>query len=144
LRIIQWWELNQAHGEWVFRNLDAFGAEIGGRLEKIASVTREEMEEKRQLRERLIAQIDSLIPPGTLAVLPTAPGIAPPRGRTIEEARAGRLNTMRHTCIAAVAGLPQLSMPLLEKDGCPIGISLLGARGEDAQLLAAAGVFGKG
>ncbi len=144
LRNIQWWELNQAHGAWIFQNLDAFGAEIRGRLEKIASVTRSEMEEKRLVRKQLISRIENLISPGTIIVFPTAPGIAPLKGRSIDEARASRLNTMRHTCIAAVAGLPQVSMPLIEQDGCPIGISFLGARGQDGQLLAAAQIFGKG
>lgn len=144
LRNIQWWELNQAHGAWVFQNLDAFGAEIGGRLEKIASVTREEMEKARQVRQQLLARMENLVAPGTLVVFPTAPGIAPPKGRSIDEARASRLATMQHTCIAAVAGLPQVSMPLLEHDGCPLGISLMSARGQDGQLLAAAQAFGKG
>ncbi|HEU0233555.1 MAG TPA: amidase [Gallionella sp.] len=144
LRNIQWWELNQAHGAWISQNLDAFGKEIRGRLEKIASVTRNEMEEKKLIRKQLISRIENIIPPGTLIVLPTAPGVAPLKGRPIDEARASRINTMRHTCIAAVAGLPQVSMPLIEQDGCPIGISFLGARGQDGQLLAAAQVFGKG
>ncbi len=141
LRNIQWWELNQAHGVWIFQNLDKFGEEIRGRLEKISSVTRNEMEEKRLIRKQLISQIESIISPGTIAVFPTAPGIAPLKGRSIEEARASRINTMRHTCISTVAGLPQVSMPLIEKDGCPIGISFLGARGQDGQLLAAAQAF---
>ncbi len=144
LRIIQWWELNQAHGAWIFQNLDAFGAEIRGRLEKISSVTRGKMEEKRSVRKQLIGRIENLISPGTLIVFPTAPGIAPLKGRPIDEARASRLSTMRHTCIAAIAGLPQVSMPLIEQDGCPLGISFMGARGQDGQLLAAAQVFGKG
>lgn len=143
LRNIQWWELNQAHGEWVFNNLDKFGAEIRGRLEKISSVTRNDVKQKRLVRKQLISQIENIISPDALIVFPTAPGIAPIKGRPIDEARASRLNTMRHTCIATIAGLPQVSMPLLEKDGCPIGISFLGARGQDAQLLAAAKVFGK-
>ncbi|WP_435626346.1 amidase [Candidatus Ferrigenium straubiae] len=144
LRNIQWWELNEAHGAWISQNLDAFGAEIRGRLEKISTVSRSDMEEKRLIRKQLIEQIEGIVSPGTLVVFPTAAGVAPLKGRSIEEARAGRLNTMRHTCIAAVAGLPQVSMPLLEKDGCPLGISLLGARGQDGQLLAAAQLFGKG
>ena len=138
LRNIQWWELNQAHGAWIYRNLDAFGAEIRGRLEKISSVTRDEMEEKKRVRQQLIDRIGNLVSPGTLVVFPTAPGIAPLKGRSIDEARASRINTMRHTCIAAVAGLPQVSMPLLEQGGCPLGISFMGARGQDGQLLAAA------
>ncbi|MDP1997082.1 MAG: amidase, partial [Gallionella sp.] len=144
LRNIQWWELNQAHGAWIFQNLDTFCAEIRGRLEKIASVTRSEMAEKRLVRKRLISRIENLISPGTIIVFPTAPGIAPLKGRSIDEARTSRLNTIRHTCIAAVTGLPQVSMPLIEQDGCPIGISFLGARGQDSQLLAAAQVFRKG
>ena len=143
LRNIQWWEFNQAHGAWISRNLDAFGEEIRGRLEKISSVTRQEMEEQRLVRKQLIGQIENIIVPGTLVVFPTAPGIAPLKGRSIDAARAARLNTLRHTCIAAVAGLPQVSMPLIEQDGCPIGISFLGARGQDGQLLASAQIFGK-
>lgn len=144
LRNIQWWEFNQAHGEWISRNLASFGEEIRGRLEKISSVTRQEMEEQKLVRKQLISQIEYIASPGTMIVFPTAPGVAPLKGRSIDAARASRLNTMRHTCIAAVAGLPQVSMPLIEKDGCPIGISFLGARGQDGQLLAAAQVFGKG
>jgi amidase len=143
LRNIQWWELNHAHGEWICRNLDTFGEEIRGRLEKISSVTRNDMEEKRLVRKQLAGQVQDLIFPGALIVLPTAPGIAPLKGRSIDEARASRLNTMRHTCVASVAGLPQISMPLLEHEGCPVGISLLGAKGQDGQLLAAARLFGK-
>lgn len=142
LRNIQWWELNQAHGAWISQNLDAFGAEIRGRLEKISSVTRNEMEEKKLVRKQLIGLIESILSPGTLIVFPTAPGIAPLKGRSIDEARASRLNTLRHTCIATIAGLPQVSMPLTETNSCPLGISLLGARGQDGQLLAAAQVLG--
>jgi len=142
LRNIQWWELNQAHGEWIFQNLDKFGEEIRGRLEKISSISREDMEEKKLARKQLISHIENIIPPGAIAVFPTAPGVAPLKGRSIDEARASRISTMRHTCVATVAGLPQISMPLIEKDGYPIGISFMGARGQDGQLLAAAQVLG--
>ena len=141
LRNIQWWELNQAHGVWVSQNIDKFGEEIRGRLEKISSVTLDDMEQKIPIRKQLISQIENIISTGTIIVFPTAPGIAPLKGRSIDEARASRLNTMRHTCIATIAGLPQISMPLLEKKGCPLGISFMGARGQDAQLLAAARVL---
>ena len=102
------------------------------------------MEQNRLVRKQLISQIENLVSPGTIVVFPTAPGIAPLRGRSIDEARASRIDTMRHTCIATVAGLPQVSMPLMEQDGCPVGISFLGARGQDGQLLAAARIFGTG
>jgi amidase len=142
LRNIQWWELNNVHGKWISKNLDTFGEEIRGRLEKIPSVTQKYMEDKKLIRKDLVSYIDTVIPKGTIAVLPTAPDIAPLKGRPIDEARAFRANAMKNICISTIAGLPQVSMPLIEKVGCPIGVSLLGARGEDAQLLAAAKFFG--
>ena len=38
-------------------------------------------------------------------------------------------------CIAGLGGLPQASLPLAELDGLPLGLSLVGPRGSDLQLL---------
>ena len=38
-------------------------------------------------------------------------------------------------CIAGLSGLPQISMPLAEFDGCPLGLSLIGPRGSDRALM---------
>ena len=40
------------------------------------------------------------------------------------------------TCIAGTSGRPQINLPLAEVGGLPVGLSLLGARGADAMLLA--------
>jgi amidase len=37
-----------------------------------------------------------------------------------------------------LARLPQVSLPLAELDGCPLGLSLIAARGNDTLLLALA------
>jgi amidase len=42
---------------------------------------------------------------------------------------------MALTCIAGLAGLPQISMPMLTVDGCPVGVSLIGTAGGDERLL---------
>jgi amidase len=42
------------------------------------------------------------------------------------------------TCLAGTTGAPQLTLPLAEVDGLPVGLSLLGARGTDEMLLALA------
>jgi Asp-tRNA(Asn)/Glu-tRNA(Gln) amidotransferase A subunit family amidase len=39
------------------------------------------------------------------------------------------------TCTAGTLGAPQISLPLGEVDGLPVGLSLLGARGSDEMLL---------
>lgn len=41
-------------------------------------------------------------------------------------------------CVAGLAGFPQLSMPLAQRDGAPLGISLLGPAGSDRALVALA------
>jgi len=38
------------------------------------------------------------------------------------------------TCIAGTTGRPQITLPLAEVGGLPVGLSLLGARGADEVL----------
>jgi amidase len=38
------------------------------------------------------------------------------------------------TSFAGLTGVPQLSLPLGRLDGCPVGLSILAARGGDARL----------
>ena len=42
---------------------------------------------------------------------------------------------MHLLCIAGLGGLPQISLPMTELDGLPLGLSLNGPRGADLQLL---------
>ena len=42
---------------------------------------------------------------------------------------------MALTCMAGLGGLPQVSLPAALVDGCPVGLSLLGAPGVDEPLL---------
>lgn len=138
LRNIQCWELNEMHGKWIKENMDTFGEEIRGRLENISSVTRSDMEKNRDIRFHLMEYIDNLISKHRFVIFPTVHDIAPLKGRSIIEARAFRANVMKHTCFATVAGLPQISLPLLGRNSCPIGVSLLGSRGNDALIFGVA------
>ena len=38
-------------------------------------------------------------------------------------------------CIAGLARLPQINLPLATLRGCPLGLSLIAARGNDTMLL---------
>ena len=49
-----------------------------------------------------------------------------------------RARALAMSCIAGLAGLPQVTLPAAEVEGCPVGLSLIARRGEDAMLLAAA------
>lgn len=92
------------------------------------------------MRDEARGRLDHLVPPGTILCLPTTPCVAPLRDQPIavmDRAR-DRLN-----CLAAhggLAGHPQVSLPLgwAEESGAPCGLSIIGARGEDAALIAVA------
>ena len=45
------------------------------------------------------------------------------------------IRTLRITCIAGLAGLPQVNIPMRGADGLPMGISLLGPAGSDLRLI---------
>jgi amidase len=46
-----------------------------------------------------------------------------------------RLQVMRLTCTAGLAGLPQISIPAGTVAGCPAGLSFIGWAGSDEVLL---------
>jgi amidase len=67
--------------------------------------------------------------------LPTAPSIAPPVEATGKALELFRVRTMRLTCIAGLAGLPQINIPAGTVSGCPAGLSLIGWPSADEVLL---------
>jgi amidase len=90
------------------------------------------------MRAEARARLAWLVPPGTILCMPTTPFPAPRKGlslATLEPLRA------RITCLAAhggLTGVPQVSLPGATVDGRPVGLSIVGARGCDASLVAVA------
>ena len=73
-----------------------------------------------------------------MLALPSAPGIAVLRNSPPEVLDDLRVRALALLCIAGLARLPQVSLPLAKVDGCPLGLSLIAARGSDIMLLALA------
>jgi amidase len=71
-----------------------------------------------------------------LLCIPTAPTIAPLKGTiTFDRNSEYYRRTLSLNAIAGVGRLPQVSIPLAQAGGAPIGLSLLGAHGEDKFLV---------
>ena len=79
--------------------------------------------------------IRALVPSGTIMALPTSPSIAPPLDLKGDELESFRVRVMRLTCMAGLAGLPQINLPVGTVSGCPVGLSLIGWPGGDEVLL---------
>ena len=90
------------------------------------------------MRQEARGRMAYLMPAGTILCLPTTPFPAPLKGQPLSV-----LDPLRDriTCLCAQGGLaghPQVSIPGSTVDGLPIGLSIIGARGSDATLVAVA------
>lgn len=83
------------------------------------------------MREAVLRKITS----GSLMCLPTVVDCGPERGSDPATRMAFSRPTLCLMSIAGVAGLPQVTLPVAEIDGCPIGLSLIGPAGSDERLL---------
>ncbi|GFO83458.1 MAG: hypothetical protein A49_30850 [Methyloceanibacter sp.] len=112
------------------------GPGIKERFEIASAITAGEAEEARETRRVVTAHLKSILQPGTAIVLPTTPTQPPerniPDGASFAEFRA---ITLQNTCLAGLAGLPQISVPVGEASGCPAGLSFIGWEGGDETLL---------
>ncbi len=81
------------------------------------------------------AAVRALLGEDGVAVLPSAASVAPRLDASGAEVDAVRARTFRITCVAGLAGLPQVSLPFLSAAGLPVGISLLGPAGSDLALV---------
>ena len=72
---------------------------------------------------------------GSFLCFPTSPVVAPLREQPLSGKRASQGRIIRLTCMGGTTGRPQLSLPLAEVDGLPVGLSLMGNRGDDEALI---------
>lgn len=134
-RTIQGYEVWQTFGDFITRNRPKLGPGIRERMEFSAKVTASEVEAARKVHAQARDHIRQTAGPGTILALPTAPCIAPTIDMPTAEMEHFRVRVMRLTCIAGLAGLPQVSIPVGTLSGCPIGLSLIGWAGGDEALL---------
>jgi amidase len=135
-RLIQGFEIQSTLLPFIQSHNVDLGPGIKERFEMAAAISPAQADTARGLRAKIGAQLDALIPPGTLVVLPTTPTLPPerdiPDGASFAEFRS---HTLGYTCLAGHAGLPQISVPATEAAGCPIGLSFIGWKGGDEALL---------
>ena len=135
-RVIQAWEIWSNHREWVQESNPRFGPGIRERMDWASRVTDEQVQAGRIRRDAIVRRVKGLFEDGDVLCLPTSPRVAPladtPQDELEDRIRA---QAMMLLCIAGLAGLPQVSLPLATLDGLPLGFSLAGPWGSDSQLL---------
>lgn len=138
-RSLQASEVWQQHAPWFARNGHTLGADVRARFESAARVDAGEASRAQRVRAEACAVLASVLAPaGSLLLLPTTPSPPPALDDGKELLDAVRTRAQQLLCLAGLAGLPQLSMPWISVDGAPVGLSLIGRRGDDAAVLAGA------
>ena len=135
MRNLQAYEVWQTFGEFVTRHRPAIGPGVRDRIDYAARVTEDEAQAARRVQAQAREHILQTARPGTILALPTAPCIAPLIDGTAEAMDHFRTRVMRLTCIAGMAGLPQMNLPIGTLNGCPVGLSFIGWPGGDEVLL---------
>ncbi len=137
-RILQGAEVRAQLGEWMDRVQPRLGPGVRERMLWTATISAAEIERAQALRAAVRTRMDELLGDCAVLVLPTVPDIAPLRDSAAAAPDDFRARMMSLLCIASLAGLPQISLPLATLQGCPLGVSLIGARGADLLLLSLA------
>ena len=123
------------HGHWIRQHKPVFAPAIAARWKAAGEVTDAAAASARDKVAAIREKVRALIGRDGVAVLPSAASFAPLRSADPAEVDATRMRTMAMTCIAGIAGLPQVNMPFSAPDGTPIGISLMGPAGSDLALI---------
>jgi amidase len=135
-QVLQGREAWETMRNWVDRVNPRLSFEVAERYAAAQAITDEEVAAAQNIRRTIRARMTALLSDGTIVCLPTTPTPAPVRGEPLSVRNLLRPRISMLTCIAGTTGTPQLTLPLAEVEGLPIGLSLLGPRGADELLIA--------
>jgi amidase len=124
--------------DWIDRDNPRFAFSVARNLIMGSLIPQSERDWAELVRREARGRMRHLLPHGTILCLPTTPFPAPKRGEKQSVANAQRDRILCLCCHGGLTGVPQVSIPGAEIDGLPIGLSVVGAPGSDATLVAVA------
>jgi amidase len=131
---VRGYEVRESLGGWIEAVRPRFGPGIGERFAQALEVSPETAAQARGARRQAQRFLGELLGEGNILCLPTAPLLVPLRDSSETVMARYRAQTLRLTSIAGAGGLPQVNLPVATGNGCPVGLSLVAGRGQDAQL----------
>jgi amidase len=125
-------------GPLIERFAPPLGPGVAERFAWSREVTDAQVAEAQAFRTRFRTHLAQVLGAGGVLLMPTMPDIAPLKTAADSTLEDYRNRAIRLLCVAGLAGLPQLSLPLATREGAPFGLSLLGRPGTDRALVALA------
>jgi len=137
-RTLQPWEAWLTFRDWLDRANPRLAFSVARNLTLASAISETDRQWAALMREEARARLAWLLPSGTILCMPTTPFPAPARSLPLatQAPLQARINCL--TAHGGLTGVPQVSLPGAHVDGRPVGLSILGARGSDAMLVAVA------
>ncbi len=132
LQSIEAWE---SVADWIDAVNPRFSFMVTERYTLGTSFTQAQIDESRATRDAVRCRLDEVLPADSFLCFPTSPVVAPLRDQPLSGKRASQGRIIRLTCMGGTTGRPQLTLPLGEAEGLPVGLSLMGNRGDDQALI---------
>ena len=136
--VLQWAEVESVLGAWIADRKPEFGPIIAASFALTRNLDRMRIPAVVARREQYARGLKRFLGPADVLCLPTAPTTAPRSGNTVRRDQGGGGYYPRALGLTSVAGigrLPQVSCPVADVGGVPVGLSLIAANGNDGFLL---------
>jgi amidase len=135
MQVIRGSEAAASHLAWITAADPVMGPGFRDRFEAGGRYTREEIGAATANRARIEGHLDALLAGGAILAVPAAPAVPPPVRSPESVYDDLRSRNEMYNSMAPLARLPQISLPLGQMDGLPIGLGLIAAHGNDELLL---------
>jgi amidase len=134
-RVLQGAEIWEHLGPWITARRPIFGPSIAPRFADAATIAPPAVKRYREFRREVSERLHRLTRDGSGLVIPTTPGRALAKAAPAAQIGSFYATALPLNAIAGHAGLPQVSLPAVRIEGCPLGLSIVGPRGADRALL---------
>ena len=135
-RPLQLYDLRATLGDWASAPGRTLSQSVRDRMKLAYSIRWQDVAPAAVRREALTTRLAQLLGDDGVIVLPTAHNLPPPRETSLDDLVEFREKTLALTCVASLARLPQVNLPVATVAGCPVGLSLIGGPRADERLLA--------
>jgi amidase len=137
-RLLQPYEAWLTFRDWLDRHNPRMQYSVARGLAFSAGIPESERQWAAVVRAEARARLAWLVPPGAILCMPTTPSPAPGKGLSLTTLEPLRARITSLTAHGGLTGVPQVSVPGATVDGLPVGLSIVGAPGTDATLVAVA------
>ncbi len=130
------------HGSWIEENMSAFSPNVAYTFENISKRvkggSRANIQGLLLETSRFARKVRHFLSNGNILCFPTTVDLAPKHKDILNDFFVSReyyLRTMGVTAISGVSRTPEITIPLVEYDGVPIGLSFIGGYADDLLLM---------